>query len=169
LDKAKLMKQVRQGSLHVVVAGRLDGTVGFLFTREPMEWLATLGSHFDLGEIEVRATAAAEKIVKYLRSRFAVANVPSSRMPWYLIDFAQAIEALDGVNLQTGEPESGLKLHAPVYVNGQRGTVFGFTNRHERVVVKLDGLRFTQNLVIARREDVKPVVRVMATSTGGKD
>lgn len=167
MDKAKLMKQIRPGSLHVVVAGRLDGTVGFLYTREPLDWLAKLGSHMDLGEIEVRASAAAEKIVRHLRSLFAVANVPSSRMPWYLVDYQQAVAALDGVNLQTGEPLSGLELNAPVYVRDQgRGHVFGFT-RSGQIVVRLEGRRFTQNIVIAPRENVKPVVRVQATSTGG--
>jgi hypothetical protein len=170
LDREKLMKQIQPGALHVVIAARLDGTVGFLYTRNPLDWLAALGSHFELGEIEVRASAAAEKIVRYLRSRFSVASIPSERMPWYLVDYPQAIEALDEVNLETGEPSSGLELNARVQVDPgrRRGTVFGFTRRGQ-VVVKLEGGHYTSNIVIAPRENVKPIVRVAAISTGGKD
>jgi hypothetical protein len=169
LDREKLMKQIQPGSLHVVVAGRLDGTVGFLYTRNPLDWLATLGNHFELGEIEVRASAAAEKIVRYLRSRFSVAHIPNERMPWYLVDYPQAVQALDEIDLDTGEPTSGLELGAKVQVDPgrRRGSVFGFT-RSGRVVVKLDGLTFTENIVIAPRENVKRIVRVAAISTGGE-
>jgi hypothetical protein len=164
------MKQIQPGSLHVVVVARFDGTVGFLYTRNPLDWLATLGSHFDLAEIEVRATAAAEKIVRYLRSRFSIASIPSERMPWYLVDYPQAIEALDEVDLETGEPSCGLELEARVQVDPgrRRGTVFGFT-RSGQIVVKLEGPHYTSNIVIAPRENVKPIVRVAAISTGGED
>lgn len=168
MDQEKLMKQIQPGELHVVIAGRLDGVVGFLYTRDPLEWLARLGSHMDLGEIEVRASAAAVKIVKYLRSRFSKANVPSDSMPWYLVDYCQAVEALEEVNIATGEPHNGLELEAPVMIMSTRarGRVFGFTCRGQ-VVVKLDAGRFTENIVIAPREDVKPIVRVKATASPG--
>lgn len=165
INREKLMKQTQPGQLHVVVAARLDGAVGFLYTRDPIEWLAQLGSHMDLGEIEVRACAAAAKVVKYLRSRFSVADVPSRHMPWYLVDYKQAVDALDEIDLATGEPRSGLELDAPVMVYPQaaRGRVFGFTCGGQ-VVVKLDVGRFTENIVIAARQDVKPIVRVKAAS-----
>lgn len=176
MDREKVMKQIQPGALHVVVAGRLDGVVGFLYTRDPLEWLARLGSHMELGEIEVRASAAADKIVKHLRSRFSVANVPSAAMPWYLVDYRQAVEALNEVDLITGEPTTGLALDAPVMVYPQRvrGRVFGFTRRGQ-IVVKLDGARFTSNIVIAPRDQVKPILRatsetviVRKTSSVGK-
>lgn len=167
INREKLMKQIQPGALHVVVAGRLDGVVGFLYTRDPLEWLARLGSHMELGEVEVRATPAADKIVKHLRSRFSMANVPSSAMPWYLVDYRQAVEALDEIDLSTGEPTNGLALNAPVLVlpDRARGRVFGFTRRGQ-VVVKLDGPRFTVNIVIAPRDQVKPILRAPIPSGG---
>lgn len=168
MNRERLMKQIQPGALHVVVAGRLDGVVGFLYTRDPLEWLSHFGSHVELGEIEVRASAAADKIVKHLRSRFSIANVPSSAMPWYLVDYSQAIDALNEIDLTTGEPVSGLALKARVMVYPQRvrGIVFGFTRRGQ-VVVKLDDTRFTSNIVIAPRDQVKPILRAPAISPGG--
>lgn len=162
------MKQIQPGSLHVVIAARLDGAVGFLYTRDPLNWLAQLGTHMQLAEIEVRATAAAEKIVKYLRSRFSIANIPNGLMPWYLVDYPQAIEALNEVDLESGEPRSGLALEMPVMVFPQRvrGHVFGFT-RGGDIVVRLDGARFTANIVVVPRKNVKPILRAQALGGEG--
>lgn len=165
MDQEKLMKQIQPGALHVMVVGRQDGTVGFLYARDPLNWLAQLGTHVQLGEVEVRVSAAAERIVNYLRTRFRIANVPSSPHPWYLVDFDQARRALDEVNLETGEPADGLEMGSEVMVLPQRvrGWIFGFTHAGQ-IVVRHQAPRGVKHISIVPRENLKPIVRIKAQS-----
>jgi hypothetical protein len=157
------VKHIETGAMHAVVAQRVqDGAVGFFYTRDPLNWLAAIGNHFQLGETEVRPAAAGARVVDYLRARFQFAHVPSDALPWYLIDYLQAIEALDRVDLRTGELQRlPIDTRVMVMPHRVRGRVLGFTHG-DRVVVKLDCTRFTENLVIAARDQVKPILRAVA-------
>lgn len=151
------MKQVQQGSLHIIVAGRLDGAVGFFYARDPLNMLAALGTHMQLGDVEVRSSSAAARVTERLRRRFAITHVPSDALPWYLIDYRQALEALDSIDLDTGELKV-IAVDAPVMVDRRRGRVFGYTRAGD-VVVRLDNPGADTNLIIANRQRVKPILR----------
>lgn len=154
-------KQAKWGELHVIVAARIqDNAVGLFYTRDPKAWLAAIGTHMQLGAVETRPAAAAVKVVESLRRRFAIAHTPSDAFPWYLIDFAQAIAALNAIDLNTGDAARDLELQQRVFLIPERvrARVFGFT-KSGRVVIQLENAPDVANLVIARRENLKPILR----------
>jgi hypothetical protein len=161
------MKHIKQGELHIVLAARLDGAICILYTREPIAWLAALGDHCQVGEVEVRATTAAARIANQLRSRFAVASIPDSAF-WFQIDFRQALRALNEIDLATGKPLRDLAVNADVMVFPQRtrGNIFGFTPRGN-VVVLLRSRPGERHLTLVRRADLKPVLRSPPATPGG--
>jgi hypothetical protein len=163
MDKESFMKSIREGSQHVLIAERCEGGVGLMYTRSPAEWLGSLAAHMDLGQVEVRPGAHAAQVVTELRTRFAAAHVPSEAMAWYLIDFKQAVDALDEYDIETGEPTMPIAINSQVMVfpNRQRGQVFGFTNRGRSIAVKLAGETL---MVIVPRANVKPIYRLVAAS-----
>jgi hypothetical protein len=155
------MKQIHPGEQHVIIASRIqDGAVGLFYTREPGNWLAAIAAHFQLASVEVRPSSAAPKVIEALRRRFAVAHTPYDTMPWFLVDFRQAVEALNALDVETGEPRRDLEIAARVMVLPQRlrGSVVGYTRRGQ-VAVKLVGNGAVSNVVIAMRDQVKPILR----------
>jgi hypothetical protein len=165
VNPEKIMKQVTPGAQHALLVKRADGVVGLFFTREPMNWLGVLSQHIEIEEAECRPSPASPRIVSHLRARFAHAHIPNESYPWYLIDFPQAVEALGDFDLATGELLDALKPDAEVLVlpDRQRGRVIGFS-RCGRVIVRLHTTRLISNLVLALRENIKPVLRVPALS-----
>lgn len=153
------MKEIQAGQQHVIIASRADGAVGIFYARDPLNWLAALGTHAPLEDVEVRPSAAAAKVVEQLRARFAPAHFPSTALPWYLIDYSQAVQALDQLDLDTGELSDHLKHGAEVMVlpHRNRGQMYGYT-RGGQVVVKLHSSPLVANIVIAPRQQVKPVL-----------
>src|SRR6185369_4410302 len=96
-------KRIQPGSLHVIVASRVDGPVGLFYSHDPGNWLAAISTHVTLDQVEVRPSRAAARVVDQLRARFAILHTPSDALPWYLIDMQQAIRALNAIDLETGE------------------------------------------------------------------
>jgi hypothetical protein len=165
VHKEKIIRQSQPGELHVVLVKRqADGLVGIVYTRSPMSWLVTLSNDTQLAEVEVRVSPAAERIVTALRARFEISHEPNELLPWFLIDFAEAVAALSEYNLRTGGTWLKLELHAQVYhlVLRDRGTIIGLI-QGGTFCVKLDGC--TPNVVTARRDELKPIVRTTALAT----
>jgi hypothetical protein len=165
MNREKFVKQIQADSMHAMVVKRGDGLVGLFYTREPMNWLGILSQHALIEEAEVRPSAHSPRIVSFMRARFAHAHTPNEAFPWYLVDFQQAVDALNDFNHETGELLDLLKPDTPVLVlpERKRGTVIGFS-RCGRVVVKLHSPHHISNLVLALRENVKPVVRAATIS-----
>lgn len=163
MDKGSFMKSIREGSQHVLIAERCEGGVGLMYTRSPAEWLSSLAAHMDLGQVEVRPGAHAPEVVSELRHRFAAAHMPSEALAWYLIDFKQAVDALDEYDIESGESNLPITINSQVMVfpGRQRGQVFGFTNRGRCIAVKLAGESL---MVIVPRAKVKPIYRVVAVA-----
>jgi hypothetical protein len=162
----KVMKQIVPGSQHAVIVKRAtDGLVGLFFTVDPRAWLTALSAHMELEDAEVRASVHAPRLVSFLRARFSHAHQPGDAMAWYLIDFPQAVNALEDFDMSSGELLGHLKPNTEVWVLPQRvrGTVIGF-GKCGRVTVRLHGTRYTENLILALRENLKPVLRVAALS-----
>jgi hypothetical protein len=167
VDLNKLLKQIRHGFLHVMIAGRRDGLVGILYTRDPVGWCKANADELSVQQVEVRASAMAERAVCNLRALFAQEIDVASVMPWYRTAFASAVEALDFINLHTGAPYQGIELNAPVYVpeTSARGRVVGFADS-SRVIVKLCRTnRLVEQVVIVPRDQLKLVVRTPAIGT----
>jgi hypothetical protein len=163
--KEKIIRQVQPGELHVVLVKRhSDGLVGIVYTRAPMDWLTSLSNHTQLDDVEVRSSPAAERIVKALRARFEISHEPEQLVPWFVTDFAVAVAALCEYNLRTGAAWLNLELHSQVYHLTQqaRGIIIGLI-QGGTFCVKLDGC--TPNVVTARRDELKPIVRTTALAT----
>lgn len=162
MNQEKVMKQIRPGELHVVIVSReQDSAVGLFYTRDPMNWLSALASHGPLRDVEVRPARAAAQVVERLRGHFSLTHLVGAALPWYQVDFEQAIAALSAVNLDTGAELIRCGVGDPVSVRGERGKVIGYTRGGE-IVVKIDRAPIVANLMIAARADVKPVVRTTA-------
>jgi hypothetical protein len=165
MRKEKIMRQIQPGELHVVLVKRhSDGLVGIVYTRTPMDWLVALSDHTQLAEVEVRISPAAERIVTALRARFEISHAPNELMPWFLIDFAQAMASLCEFNLRTGNRWLKLELQAAVFhIERQcRGTIIGLLSGNT-FAVKLDG--DLPLLITAHRDELKPIVRSPALAT----
>jgi hypothetical protein len=124
-----------------------------------MSWLVTLSDDTQLAEVEVRVSPAAERIVTALRARFEISHEPNELLPWFLIDFAQAMAALSEYNLRTGgNPGSSSSCSAQCLSHRarDRGTIIGLIQGNT-FAVKLDGC--TPNVMTARRDELKPIVR----------
>jgi hypothetical protein len=158
------VKQIQPGQQHIIIAGRDDGAVGLFYARDPLNWLAAIGTHFALADVEVRPGTAAVQVVEEMRAQFAFAHLPGAALPWYLIDYRQAIDALNARNLDTGELRRlALQSEVMVFPNRDRGRVMGYT-RGGQVVVRLHTSPFVANVVIASAGMVKPVLRARAST-----
>jgi hypothetical protein len=154
----KLMRHVVPGAMHVVLAGRDDGVVGSVYTRAPVDWLLAVSDSFKITHHEIRASAAAARVVTAWRSRFSLEPQPGSLLPWFRVLFMDAVRALDEYNLTTGEIFTAIETQAPVRITGYagapRGKVIGFT-RCGRVAVKLEGSPLVSNVCLVPRDAVE--------------
>lgn len=156
------MKDIQQGQQHVIIAARADGAIGLFYAREPLNWLAALGTHAVLEDVEVRPGEAAAKVIEALRGKFQAAHFPGLALPWYLIDYRQAINALNEFDLDTGErARVAIDTEVMVLPDRNRGSVMGYT-RGGQIVVRLHASRNVANVVIAPTAMVKPVIRMPA-------
>jgi hypothetical protein len=164
MQRHKLMRHVVPGSMHVVLAGREDGVVGMVYTRAPVDWLLTIAESFKIAHSEIRASAAAPRIVVAWRSRFPIEPQPGSLLPWFRVQFVDAVRALDDYNLVTGALHNGFDLNAPVRVRSlnARGKVIGYSAGHERIAVRLDRGNITSNVCMAPASDLE---LALATTT----
>jgi hypothetical protein len=106
MDKESFMKSIREGSQHVLIAERARRwrwpDVHPIAGR--MAGIARSSHGSRPGRGPTRRTRP--EVVSELRHRFAAAHVPSESMAWYLIDFKQAVDALDEYDIESGEPKS---------------------------------------------------------------
>lgn len=156
------MKHISPGDLHVVIAERQDQVIGVCWTRSPAQHLANLSAATQIGRTEVRPSPYATRICKALSKRFADSlQLQGHECFWTSADFEEVIAALNEYDLVKGLliERAGVRANDQVYIpEVGRGVVTGFT-LCGRVIVKLDRGSLTKAIAIARRADVKPVVR----------
>lgn len=155
-------ERIREGELHVILAARRGGLVAILYTKSPLGWCEKHGEELQLEAVEIRASAAAERVVCHLRSLFRQVMDTESAMPWYEAKLEHVRDQLEALNLRTGAPLEHFALNSPVYVLPQyaRGNVIGFQG--DRVMVRLDSAPNISNLVLAMRDRLIPVQRLAA-------